>query len=103
MSFQKVASLSDLSTGTITAREVDGQAIALYLVDGQPLATSDICTHEECPLSEEGEIEGDEVSCLCHGSRFSIRTGAVLMSPAVEPLPVYAVEVRGDDVLVDLG
>lgn len=103
MPLQKAATLSDLSSGNITAREINGIPVALYLVDGQPLATSDLCTHEECPLSEEGEITGDEVACLCHGSRFNVRTGAVLSAPATEPLPVYAVEVRGEDVLVDVG
>jgi 3-phenylpropionate/trans-cinnamate dioxygenase ferredoxin subunit len=103
MSFQRIASLSELNEGTITAREVDGKPIALYLVEGQPLATSDLCTHEECPLSDEGEIEGDEVSCLCHGSRFNVRTGAVLQGPATEPIPVYPVRVESEDVLVDVG
>jgi nitrite reductase/ring-hydroxylating ferredoxin subunit len=103
MSLQKAASLSDLSPDEIVGIDIDGMKVALYLVDGEVVATSDLCTHEECPLSEEGEIAGDQVSCLCHGSKFNVRTGEVLNPPATEPLPVYKVEVRGQDVWVDIG
>ena len=87
MTLQKAASLADLSADVITGVEIAGTKIALYLVEGQPLATSDICTHEECPLSEEGEVVGGDVHCLCHGSKFNIRTGEVIDPPATEPLP----------------
>ena len=103
MTLQKAAILSDLKPDEITGIEISGTRIALYLVDGQPYATSDMCTHQECPLSEEGEVVGGDVHCLCHGSKFNIRTGEVIDPPAMEPLPTYAVEVRGQDVLVDLG
>ena len=103
MTLQKAAILSDLKPDEITGIEITGTRIALYLVDGQPYATSDMCTHQECPLSEEGEVVGGDVHCLCHGSKFNIRTGEVIDPPAMEPLPTYAVEVRGQDVLVDLG
>jgi len=103
MSLQKAANLDDLSADKIVGVDIDGAKVALYLVDGQVLATSDLCTHEECPLSEEGEVVGDQVTCLCHGSKFNIRTGEVLSPPAGEPLPVYSVEMQGSDVLVDIG
>ena len=103
MTLQKAAILSDLKPDEITGIEIASTRIALYLVDGQPYATSDMCTHQECPLSEEGEVVGGDVHCLCHGSKFNIRTGEVIDPPAMEPLPTYAVEVRGQDVLVDLG
>jgi 3-phenylpropionate/trans-cinnamate dioxygenase ferredoxin subunit len=103
MAFQKATSLSDLKADEVTGVSIAESSVALYLIDGQPFATSDLCTHEECPLSEEGEVVGNEVHCLCHGSKFDIRTGAVIDPPATEPLPTYAVELRGQDVYVDLG
>ena len=102
MALQRAASLSELTEGEITGVEIGEAKVALYLVDGQPLATSDICTHLECPLSEEGEVVGNEVLCLCHGSKFDIRTGEVVAPPAQEPLETYAVQVQGQDVLVDI-
>jgi len=102
VTLQKAASLTDLKEGEILGVEVSGTNVALYLIDGRPFATSDLCTHEECPLSEEGEVVGSEVHCLCHGSKFNVRTGDVIDPPATEALPVYAVEVQGEDVLVDV-
>ena len=102
MAFKVVAKIADLKANGIVAAESDGQKIALYLVDGHPMATSDVCTHEQCPLSEEGEVSDGEVACLCHGSRFEIRTGKVLQGPATVALPTYSVTVRGQDILVDL-
>ena len=32
------------------------------------------------------------IMCQCHGSRFDIRTGAVINGPATEALNVYRVE-----------
>jgi 3-phenylpropionate/trans-cinnamate dioxygenase ferredoxin subunit len=103
MALQKIANLSELSAGQITGVEVDGTRVALYLIDGQVFATSDLCTHQECPLSEEGEVVGNDVHCLCHGSKFNIQTGEVIDPPAADTLPTYRVEVRGQDILVDLG
>jgi nitrite reductase/ring-hydroxylating ferredoxin subunit len=102
MALHKAAIVTDLKPGDITGVEVGGQKVALYLVDGQPFATSDLCTHAECPLSEEGEVVGNEVHCLCHGSKFNIRTGEVIEPPATEALETYAVQVQGEDVLVDI-
>ena len=101
MAIQRAANLSDLAGDTIVGVDLDGVQVALYLVDGRPYATSDLCTHEECPLSEEGEVVGEEVHCLCHGSKFNIRTGEVMDPPATEPLPTYAIEVRGQELFVD--
>ena len=101
MAFQRAASLTDLKEGEITGVEIGEAKVALYLLDGLLLATSDLCTHEECPLSEEGEVVGNQVHCLCHGSKFDIRTGEVIDPPAQEPLATYRVQVQGEDVLVD--
>ena len=48
----------------------------------------------------DGELDGEEVECECHGSRFNVRTGQVLNGPATENLELYSVRVDGDDVLV---
>jgi nitrite reductase/ring-hydroxylating ferredoxin subunit len=102
MALQRAISITDLKEGEITGVEIGGAKIALYLVDGEPLATSDVCTHAECPLSEEGEVVGNQVHCLCHGSKFDIRTGEVIDPPAQDPLATYTVQVQGQDILVDI-
>ena len=46
-------------------------------------------------------VEGDTVECWAHGSAFSLITGKPQNLPAYEPVPVYVVEIDGDDVLID--
>jgi 3-phenylpropionate/trans-cinnamate dioxygenase ferredoxin component len=41
------------------------------------------------------------VECSLHGSTFDLDTGAPSSMPALKPVPTFAVEVVGDDVLVD--
>ena len=56
---------------------------------------SSICTHQGCTV---GQVQGGEIICPCHGSRFDAQTGAVTNGPATRPLPAVPVEVRGGDV-----
>ena len=68
---------------------------------GQAIAVDDECSHAAIPLSE-GDVEGCEIECWLHGSRFDLRTGKPTGPPATEPVAVYPVKVDGDDVLVDV-
>jgi nitrite reductase/ring-hydroxylating ferredoxin subunit len=53
------------------------------------------------PLSQ-GRVEGGEVECPWHGSRFDIRTGEVKMFPARKGVAIYRVRITGDDVEVEV-
>ena len=97
--FVKVASTDDLSPGDLMLVELDGDRVLLANFGGQIYALSDLCTHAECPLSE-GELDGEELVCPCHGSRFNVKTGEVLSLPANEPLATYNVSIDGSDVLI---
>jgi nitrite reductase/ring-hydroxylating ferredoxin subunit len=57
--------------------------------------------HHGGPLSE-GPIEGEEVECPWHGSRFNIKTGEVTVAPAVEGVARYNVRVTGEDIEVEV-
>ena len=87
----------------ILAVEVAGEPVALYDVDGEVLATSDVCPHAYCLLSQNADVvSGDEVECSCHGSRFSIRTGSNVNPPAADPLRIFPAQVLDTDVFVDI-
>ncbi len=61
------------------------------LRDGERIfAIHDRCSHRGCSLSE-GTVEGDEIVCACHGSRFSLRDGAVRHGPATAAQPAFQV------------
>ena len=96
---RKVAARVELPPGARKLVDLDGRAIAVFNVDGDYFAIDDVCTHDGGPLAE-GALDGPEIRCPRHGARFDVRTGKALCLPAVEPVDVHAVEVRGDDICV---
>jgi 3-phenylpropionate/trans-cinnamate dioxygenase ferredoxin subunit len=102
--FVKVAAVQDIPENETRAFEYDGRRIAVYNVGGRLYATTDICSHAYAELSE-GFLDTDDctIECPLHGSRFDIRTGAVLSLPAFEPIAVYPVRIQGEDVMVEVG
>jgi 3-phenylpropionate/trans-cinnamate dioxygenase ferredoxin subunit len=101
VSASRVCALSDLEQDQPLKVEVDGVPIAVVLDSaGEVHAIGDTCTHGDISLSE-GFVEGDTLECWAHGSAFSLRSGKPLNLPAYEPVPVFVVEIDGDDVLID--
>ncbi|MPZ93836.1 MAG: Rieske 2Fe-2S domain-containing protein [Propionibacteriales bacterium] len=95
------AVLSDVPEDGALAVEVDGVEVALVRQGEEIFAIQDECSHAAIPLSE-GDIEGGEIECWLHGSRFDLRTGKALGLPATEPVPVYPCTVDGDAIYVDV-
>ena len=82
--------------------EVAGQRIALFKLGDGYCAIEDTCPHAGGPLSE-GPLEDEVVTCPWHGSRFDVRTGAVLAPPANRGVKSFPVRVTGNDVEVQVG
>jgi nitrite reductase/ring-hydroxylating ferredoxin subunit len=97
--FVKVAETTDIQSTMMKAIEVAGENICLINVEGKYYAIGNVCTHEGGPLAE-GTLEGYEVECPWHGSKFDIRTGKVTRPPASEPESTYEVKVEGNDILI---
>ena len=97
----RVCAVADLSVSSAKKVVVDGTAIAVVMDSaGDVHAIGDTCTHGDISLAE-GFVDGDTLECWAHGSAFSLETGHPLNLPAYEPVPVYVVEIDGDDVLID--
>jgi 3-phenylpropionate/trans-cinnamate dioxygenase ferredoxin subunit len=101
MAFTRACALADLAADAPVATTVDDVAVAVVLHDDDVYAIHDECSHAAIPLSE-GEVDGCEIECWLHGSRFDLRTGKPSGPPATEPVPTYPVRVEGGDVLVDV-
>ena len=101
MTFTRACAVSDVASGVAIAVTVDGTDLAVVRDGDDWYAVTDECSHAAIPLSE-GDVEGCEIECWLHGSRFDLRTGKPSGPPATEPVAVYAVRVDGDDVLVDV-
>lgn len=101
MTATRVCSYSELVQDTATRVVVDGVPIAVVKDSaGEVHAIGDTCTHGDISLAD-GFVEGETLECWAHGSAFSLRTGRPLNLPAYEPVPVFAVLIDGDDVLID--
>ena len=101
MTYSRACGVADVAPGTALAVEVDGTAVAVVRDGDDWYAIDDECSHAAIPLSE-GDVEGCEIECWLHGSRFDLRTGRPTGLPATKPIAVYAVTVEGDTVLADL-
>lgn len=93
----RVAAVDDLKVGSVIRVEVEGEPVALANTGQEFLAVSDVCSHEYV-LLHEGWLEGEELECPQHGSKFNMRTGRVLGPPATQPIAPYQVKVDGQDV-----
>ncbi len=97
----RVCSVSDIEPGTARRFEVGGQSVAVVRIEDDFYAIGDRCTHADFSLSE-GEVltEEREIECWKHGSTFSLVDGRPQSLPATKAVPVFAVAVVGDDVMV---
>jgi 3-phenylpropionate/trans-cinnamate dioxygenase ferredoxin subunit len=75
----------------------------LVRIGDEFFAVDDRCSHEDYSLAE-GEVWSDEyeIECSKHGSTFDLRSGEPCSLPATKPVPVYEVELDGDEVSVVL-
>jgi glycine betaine catabolism B len=96
--FVKVANTNDIKPSHMKEVQVNGDIICIVNVEGNYYAIGNICTHEGGPLAD-GTLEGYEVQCPWHGSKFDVRTGDVKEPPASEPEPTYQVKVDGNNIL----
>ncbi len=97
--FVKVADTKDIQPSHMKEVQANGENICVVNIEGKYYAIGSICTHEGGPLAD-GTLEGYEVECPWHGSKFDVRTGEVTNPPASEPEPAYEVKVDGNSILV---
>jgi 3-phenylpropionate/trans-cinnamate dioxygenase ferredoxin component len=101
MAFARTAKSNEITPGTIREFHVEGRAIAVANVGGKFYAINNTCLHRGGPLGQ-GVMDGSVVTCPWHGWQYEVRTGKVSQNPAVG-VDCYALEVRGEDIYVDLG
>lgn len=84
------ADSSDLGTGSPKAVVVEDTPVVLVRDSEGLHALHDRCSHRGCLLSD-GELDGDVIECVCHGSRFRLEDGAVERGPATQGQPAFEV------------
>ncbi len=101
MAFEKVTELSSLTENIPFKVELDATPITLVKVGDDVYAIHDTCSHQDYSLSE-GMVFDCQIECALHGSMFDLKTGKPSSLPAMKPVPIYATQIDGDAVLVDV-
>ena len=100
MPFVKVANLSEIPVGKMKEVELGSIAIALCNNDGNICAIDGTCPHAGGPLAA-GALHDGVAVCPWHAWGFDTRTGNSDFNSGIT-IPVYEVEVRGDEIFVDI-
>jgi 3-phenylpropionate/trans-cinnamate dioxygenase ferredoxin component len=101
----KLATLSEIPDGGMVCRVHGARQVMLARVGGEVFAIDDVCTHAGASL-HEGDLgrEGSYLlTCPWHEAHFDVRTGKVSQDTDwATDATAYRVELRGDEVWVDL-
>jgi nitrite reductase/ring-hydroxylating ferredoxin subunit len=96
----RVAAEAELpATGDSLGVSHNGREYVLFRLEEGIFCTQGSCSHEYSPLCD-GLVEGCEVYCEKHGSRFDIKTGAVLSPPADREIQTYPVRVDAQGIWI---
>ena len=79
--------------------QVGKSKVLLARAGDEIFAVGALCTHYHGPLAE-GLIVGDTVRCPWHHACFSLRTGAPVRAPALDPIACWKVERRDGAIVV---
>jgi apoptosis-inducing factor 3 len=81
----------ELADGQPLVGHAAGEAVVVVRRGDDVFAIGASCTHYGGPLGE-GLVEGETVRCPWHHACFSLRTGAALRAPALNPVTCWTVE-----------
>lgn len=100
------ASTPETGTGLVPASEVpvgggvvlpDANIVVTQPTEGTFLGFSTTCTHTGTAVNQ---VDGGEIVCPNHGSRFSVEDGSALQGPASAPLASIEVALEGDEIVL---
>lgn len=89
-----LAKVSAIPAGSgLIAVGANGPVLLADSGGGEVVAHTAVCTHQGATIDGAGV-------CPLHGSKFDVKTGAVLNGPATAPLAAVAVKVTGGQVFL---
>src|SRR5262249_10320668 len=91
--------ITELADGVPVAGQFAGEPVLLVRRGERIHAIGAQCTHYGGPLAE-GLVGGGTVRWPWHHACFSLATGEGLRAPALNPVPCYTVEHRGERVCI---
>jgi 3-phenylpropionate/trans-cinnamate dioxygenase ferredoxin subunit len=97
----RICSINEVHEGTLTSVDVEGIPLMVTKIDGKFSVTSRICTHKTYDLTK-GHYSDGYVTCLLHTSIFDLEDGEAQNPPATDPLDVYQVKVKENDLFIEI-
>ena len=91
--------IRDLADGAIMPGRIDAEQAVLVRRGEEIFAVGAECTHYHGALAS-GLAVGDTIRCPLHHACFSLRSGAALRAPALDPIACWRVERVGGKVFV---
>ncbi len=79
---------------------IEGQIVALFLVEGEPQAVDGMCAHQGGPIAQ-GVLQDKCVTCPWHGWQYDVETGCNLLTKK-KMLNVFTTDWRGDELWIKL-
>ncbi len=92
-----IAKVTDIPEGQAKPFMLAGRRVAVFNLDGQLYACSDVCPHAGAPL-HQGFISQKRVICPWHGWTFDLEAVPGMEKDGVSR---FRVSVEGDDVYLD--
>ena len=100
MAFARVARKDEIPAGSIREFQIEGTTLAIANIGDKFYAINNTCLHRGGPLGQ-GILHGVAVTCPWHGWQYDVTTGKLTMNQAVG-VATYAIEVRGEDLWIDV-
>jgi len=91
--------LSEITDGAMLRGHARGEPVLLVRRADELFAIGAVCTHYGAPLVD-GLLVDETVRCPWHHACFSLRTGAALRAPALDPVTCWRVEQSDGSVYV---
>ena len=98
--YVRAARLADVRAAGCTVVHVEGNTIALFAQGDKVFAVDNRCPHMGFPL-ERGSVKDGILTCHWHHARFDLASGGTF-DPWADDVRVFDVEIRGDEVWVDV-
>lgn len=97
--FRQGVHFGTLADGGLLAGHVGDEPVLLARRGAELFAIGAVCSHYGGPLAE-GLLVDETIRCPWHHACFSLRTGAALRAPALNPVSCWRVERRDGMILV---